>query len=98
LVGTSLLISSLCSLDLKATSYLLPNARFEKQKFAAITILLGHPVCTVLLFTSGKTVFTGFKPMLDYILASHQIYNLMHVGMPGIKFHLEPIKIQNIVP
>lgn len=97
LVGTSRLVSGLFCLDLKAISTLLPNARFEKQKFAAITIRLGHPVCTVLLFTSGKMVLTGCKSMLDCILASHHIFHLLKINMPGVHFELEPIKIQNIV-
>ena len=59
LVGTSRIASPLHKLDLRAISNILPNSKFEKQKFAAITIRLGQPVCTVLLFTSGKMVLTG---------------------------------------
>jgi hypothetical protein len=38
LVGTCRICSGLGSIDLLAVSNLLPNALFEKQKFAAITI------------------------------------------------------------
>ena len=69
LVGTCRSVSHLHRLDLRSISHLIPNAKFEKQKFAAITIRLGQPVCTVLLFTSGKMVLTGCKSMLDCILA-----------------------------
>jgi transcription initiation factor TFIID TATA-box-binding protein len=97
LVGTSRIASPLHKLDLRAISNILPNSKFEKQKFAAITIRLGQPVCTVLLFTSGKMVLTGCKSMLDCILASTSVYHHMRQGFPGVHFQLEPVKIQNIV-
>jgi transcription initiation factor TFIID TATA-box-binding protein len=97
LVGTSRIVGSQAKLDLRAISNLLPNSRFERQKFAAITIRLGQPVCTVLLFTSGKMVLTGCKSMLDCILASSTVFKQMQQGFPGIVFVLEPVKIQNIV-
>jgi len=97
LVGTSRIVSKLHKLDLRAISNILPNSKFEKQKFAAITIRLGQPVCTVLLFTSGKMVLTGCKSMLDCILASTSVHEHMRKGFPGVHFTLEPVKIQNIV-
>ena len=97
LVGTSRIVSKLHKLDLRAISNILPNSKFEKQKFAAITIRLGQPVCTVLLFTSGKMVLTGCKSMLDCILASVSVHEHMRMGFPGVHFTLEPVKIQNIV-
>lgn len=80
-----------------AVSNLLPNSTFEKQKFAAITIRLGQPTCTVLLFTSGKMVLTGCKSLLDCILASRIVKNILEEGFPGLVFEVEPVKIQNIV-
>ena len=97
LVGTCRIGSCLGSIDLPAVSNLLPNALFEKQKFAAITIRLGEPTCTVLLFTSGKMVLTGCKSLLDCILASKIVANLLRSGFPGTVFTLDVIKIQNIV-
>ena len=97
LVGTCKITSTLVPIDLLAVSNLLPNAMFEKQKFAAITIRLGEPTCTVLLFTSGKMVLTGCKSLLDCILASNIVANLMRRGFPGRVFVLDTIKIQNIV-
>jgi transcription initiation factor TFIID TATA-box-binding protein len=97
LVGTCRICSCLGSIDLLAVSNLLPNALFEKQKFAAITIRLGEPTCTVLLFTSGKMVLTGCKSLLDCILASKIVANLLRSGFPGTVFTLDVIKIQNIV-
>jgi transcription initiation factor TFIID TATA-box-binding protein len=97
LVGTCKVSSNMCLLDLEAVSNLLPNANFEKQKFAAITIRLGKPTCTVLLFTSGKMVLTGCKSLLDCILASQIVKSMLLQGFPGKIFILEDIKIQNIV-
>jgi len=96
-VGTCKVSSNMSSLNLEAVSNLLPNAVFEKQKFAAITIRLGKPTCTVLLFTSGKMVLTGCKSLLDCILASKIVCNMLTQGFPGNIFTLEDIKIQNIV-
>jgi len=81
LVGTSRILSQLHKLDLRAISNLMPNSKFEKQKFAAITIRLGQPVCTVLLFTSGKMVLTGCKSMLDCILASTSVFYHMRASL-----------------
>ena len=97
LVGTSRILSSIPSIDLLAVSNLLPNSTFEKQKFAAITIRLGQPTCTVLLFTSGKMVLTGCKSLVDCILASRIVKNILEEGFPGLVFHVDPVKIQNIV-
>ena len=33
----------------------------DRQKFAAITLRIAEPMCTVLLFTSGKMVLTGAR-------------------------------------
>jgi transcription initiation factor TFIID TATA-box-binding protein len=97
LVGTSRIVSNLPAINLLAVSNLLPNSSFEKQKFAAITIRLGQPTCTVLLFTSGKMVLTGCRSLLDCILASRIVKNVLSDGFPGVVFRLDGIKIQNIV-
>jgi TATA-box binding protein (TBP) (component of TFIID and TFIIIB) len=97
LVCTSRIVSKLDKLDLRAIINMMPNSKFEKQKFEAITIRLGQPVFTVLLFTSGKMVLTGCKSMLDCILASTSVFHHMMQGFPGVDFQLEPVKIQNIV-
>ena len=97
LVGTCKVVNNMSSLNLQAVSDMLPNAVFEKQKFAAITIRLGKPTCTVLLFTSGKMVLTGCKSLLDCILASKIVADLLRKVFPGNDFKLDMIKIQNIV-
>lgn len=97
LVGTCNLICQNFTLDLQAISQLLPNAVFEKQKFAAITMRIGEPTCTVLLFTSGKMVLTGCKSYLDCVIASLHILYLMRSNYPGIVFDIEQVHVQNIV-
>ena len=92
LVGTSHIISKLDKLDLQAISNMLPNSKLEEQKFAVIKILLGQPVCTVLLFTCCKMVLTGSKSMLDCILASTSVFHHILQGFQGFDFQLEPVK------
>jgi transcription initiation factor TFIID TATA-box-binding protein len=97
LVGTCVLRSDNFKLDLHTISRLLPNTVFEKQKFAAITMRIGQPTCTVLLFTSGKMVLTGCKSYIDCVIASLHILYLMRSNFPGVIFNIAEVKIQNIV-
>ena len=97
LVGTSRVLTSLHALNLEMISHALPNAQYEKQKFAAITIRLASPFCTVLLFTSGKMVLTGCKTYLDCLYASLNILHMLRGILPGIDVTLETINVQNIV-
>lgn len=97
LVGTAQIQCSMKPLNLKHISQLLPNCSYDKQKFAAITIRLQHPYCTILLFTSGKMVLTGCKTFLQCVLATHRVVNFLRCGMPSCKFVLINVRIQNIV-
>lgn len=97
LVATCQITSNLVTLNLFNISKLLPNSTFDKQKFAAITIRLFEPSCTILLFTSGKMVLTGNKNYLDCILAIEHMTNILRTGIPGIDLHISPPEIQNIV-
>lgn len=97
LVGTCKILSSVSPLDLKHVSRLLPNSHFDKQKFAAITIRLQEPVCTVLLFTSGKLVLTGSKTFVECIYACMRVLDILRSGTPGVTFKLVESNIQNIV-
>lgn len=97
LVGTCMIQSSVLPLNLKHVSQILPNSHFDKQKFAAITLRLHDPVCTVLLFTSGKLVLTGSKTFAECICACNRIVQLLRIGSPGVHFYLEWVNIQNIV-
>ena len=57
-VGTARILLTPGPLDLELVNTLLPNSCFSKKKFAAITVRLDDPTCTILLFGSGKCVLT----------------------------------------
>ncbi len=97
LVGTAFIECSVKPLNLHFISRLLPNTKFDKQKFAAITIRLRQPECTTLLFTSGKMVLTGCRDFLECVLASHEIVRLLRRGIMSASFKLRHVHIQNIV-
>lgn len=97
LVGTALITSSVLPLDLHMIARLLPNVVYDRQKFAAITIRLRSPMCTSLLFTSGKMVLTGCKNFTACVLASHHIVKILRRGIAGVEFNLRHVQIQNIV-
>ena len=54
LVGTCEISSSIMPIDLEFVARCLPNSFYDRKRFAAITIRITSPVCTALLFTSGK--------------------------------------------
>jgi transcription initiation factor TFIID TATA-box-binding protein len=83
--------------DLELISRILPNPTYDKQKFAAITIRIHSPMCTVLLFTSGKMVLTGCKNFAECCQASLEIVSIMRSGLPGVVMNLTEVRIQNIV-
>jgi len=97
LVGTSMVEKRFRILDLRIISRLLPNCVYDQQKFAAITIRIHRPSCTVLLFTSGKMVLTGCRSYIQCVLAAHEVVRLLRTASPGYHFRLRNVKIQNIV-
>lgn len=97
LVGTAMIEKKIKSLDLMSISRLLPNCNYDKQKFAAITIRIHQPACTVLLFTSGKMVLTGCRSYMQCVLAAHEVVRLLRHGVPGVFLRLRNVTIQNIV-
>lgn len=97
LVGTAMIQKKIKSLDLLSISRLLPNCNYDKQKFAAITIRIHQPACTVLLFTSGKMVLTGCRSYMQCVLAAHEVVRLLLHGVPGMFLRLRNVTIQNIV-
>jgi len=64
LVGTCEIFSSVMPIDLEFVYKSLPNSFYDRKRFAAITIRVTQPVCTGLLFTSGKLVVTGCKTLV----------------------------------
>ena len=97
LVGTAMIQKKIQSPDLLSISRLFPNCSYDKQKFAAITIRIHSPACTVLLFTSGKMVLTGCRSYMQCVLAAHEVVRLLRHGVPGVFLRLRNVTIQNIV-
>ena len=97
LVGTSKIESSVKFFDLEVISRIIPNCTYDKQKFAAITIRLKNPMCTVLLFTSGKMVITGCKNFVGCCMASLNVTRHLRLAIPQFNFNLKDVTIQNIV-
>ena len=97
LVGTAMIEKCFRILDLRTISRLLPNCVYDQQKFAAITIRIYRPSCTVLLFTSGKMVLTGCRSFMQCVLAAHEVVRVLRSTSPGYSFRLRNVKIQNIV-
>lgn len=97
LVGTAQIKHSFKALDLNKISRFLPNCHYDKKKFAAITIRVTSPQCTVLLFTSGKMVLTGCRTFIECISTSLFIVNLLRFNMLSGRLRLTSVNIQNIV-
>lgn len=97
IVSTSQIQSTSGWIDLKRVSLLLPNSRYDRKRFAAITIRIHEPTCTGLLFSSGKLVITGSVSMYACILAAHTISRLLRETDPSQDFLVVSCVVQNIV-
>jgi transcription initiation factor TFIID TATA-box-binding protein len=84
-------------IDLHRVSLLLPNSRYDRKRFAAITIRIDNPTCTGLLFSSGKLVITGSVSMYACILAAHSISQLLRESDSSQNFRIVSCVVQNIV-
>jgi transcription initiation factor TFIID TATA-box-binding protein len=96
-VGTARISVSTAPLDLQLVNMLLPNSCFVKKKFAAITIRLSDPTCTILLFGSGKCVLTGCRDFISCIRAVYIVLDVLRKNIDGVHFAVENIQMQNIV-
>lgn len=96
-VGTAMIFCSSTPLDLNLIHSIMPNSTFKKKKFAAVTIRLCDPNCTVLLFASGKMVLTGCRDFMTCILACHSVVDLLRHRLPGFFLEVVNIQMQNIV-
>ena len=96
-VGTARISMSAMPLDLQLVNTLLPNSCFVKKKFAAITVRLNDPTCTMLLFGSGKCVLTGCRDFISCIRAVYNVVELLRANIHGVYFGVENIQMQNIV-
>jgi transcription initiation factor TFIID TATA-box-binding protein len=97
LVGTTELCCSAGLVDLNYIASVLPNSFYDRQRFAAITIRIAEPMCTALLFTSGKLVLTGSRSWCQCLLASLHIARLLTAHSRGVSFTVCDTSVQNIV-
>jgi transcription initiation factor TFIID TATA-box-binding protein len=97
LVGTTELCCSAGTVDLDYIASVLPNSFYDRKRFAAITIRIANPMCTALLFTSGKLVLTGSRSWYQCLLASLHIARLLTAHSRGVSFTVQDTSVQNIV-
>jgi transcription initiation factor TFIID TATA-box-binding protein len=97
LVGTTELCCSVGVVDLDYIASVLPNSFYDRKRFAAITIRIANPMCTALLFTSGKLVLTGSRSWYQCLLASLHIARLLTAHSRGVTFTVQDTSVQNIV-
>eukprot|EP00960_Hanusia_phi_P015662 461710-Hanusia_phi.AAC.2 len=97
IVSTTKIQSSVMPINLQYVASVLPNSFYDKQKFAAITIRIDSPACTVLLFSSGKLVLTGSQSWYKCLHASLRVVRMLREHILGVDFFVEDIVIQNIV-
>ena len=97
LVGTTELFCSSGLVNLAYVASVLPNSFYDRQRFAAITIRIADPMCTALLFTSGKLVLTGSRSWCQCLLASLHIARLLTIHTKGVTFSVRDTSVQNIV-
>lgn len=97
LVGTSEIAASVTPIDLEHVFRCLPNSFYDRKRFAAITIRVCSPVCTALLFTSGKLVLTGCKSLIECTLAALKVARMLQRYLPGVSFNVRNMVVQNVV-
>jgi transcription initiation factor TFIID TATA-box-binding protein len=97
IVGTAEIHCSVKPIDLQYIFSTLPNSFYDRKRFAAITIRIMNPMCTALLFTSGKLVITGTKTYYECILAALRVTRMLQYYCEGISFMVTNTKIQNVV-
>lgn len=96
-VSTSKVYSRELPINLHRLSVLLKNSTYDKKRFAAITIRTRNPLCTALLFTSGKLVVTGVQSFYECIMASLVIMRIINSAYPMQNFRVHDCIIQNMV-
>ncbi|KAJ1482396.1 transcription factor TFIID-domain-containing protein, partial [Baffinella frigidus] len=84
-------------IDLEHVFRCLPNSFYDRKRFAAITIRVCSPVCTALLFTSGKLVLTGCKSLIECTLAALKVARMLQRYLPGVSFNVRNMVVQNVV-
>ena len=96
-MSTSLIKTDGPMIDMVGITKQCPFTFYDKKKFAAITIRMGDPNCTALLFTSGKLVITGGTSWYECLLAAKYVCRLLKTIFPVVNFWVTSCDIQNIV-
>ena len=96
LVATAQIQTS-APLQLDRLNQIFRFSSFNRRKFAAVTLRLTRPNCTILLFTSGKLVITGSKSSSEALLSAYHVSRLLRRVCVGQKFQVVDYQIQNIV-
>lgn len=96
LVVTCKLQTSVYPLNLHDVYLSLPNAFYDRSRFAATTIRTTSPVATALLFSSGKVVLTGAKGFKESCCASLQIAILLEKYL-SVHCKVVGATVQNVV-
>lgn len=94
IVSTAQIDSTRMPMDLQAISEVLPGSSYDRRKFAAMTIRLANPSCTLLLFSSGKLVVTGGKSWYEGVLSCLRISRLLQETLMGTDFWLRSCDVQ----
>jgi len=83
-------------LDLNAIIEVLPDTKYEPEKFPGLTLRIKEPKAGNLLFHSGKVVCTGTKSLEDVELVIDQVCE--KIKSVGFEVRNKPkIQVQNIV-
>ena len=97
IVSTAHVECSQTPLNLAALAELLPGSFYDKRRFAAMTVRLADPSCTVLLFSSGKMVVTGGRCWYDCVLCCMTLTRMLRYCLPDAEVRMTACDIQNIV-
>lgn len=94
IVSTAQIDSNRMPMDLLGISEVVPGSSYDRKKFAAMTIRLANPSCTLLLFSSGKLVVTGGKSWYEGVLSCLRISRLLQETLMGTDFWLRSCDVQ----
>ena len=90
-------IQTSAPLQLDRLNQIFRFSSFNRKKFAAVTLRLRRPNCTILLFTSGKLVITGSKSASEALLSAYHVRALLRRVCTGQRFSVTGFEIQNVV-